>query len=374
MRDVIYFDNNATTKVAPSVLAKMNEVYSLPINSSANHSLGQMGSKMVAEARQNLKDLLNANNYEITFTGSGTEASNLILFGSKVKKIFFCEIEHASVFNSRPEHSEIFEVKALENGLVDIADLEKKLEAVTDKNFLVSVMYANNETGAIQPIEKITKLVHQKGGLMHCDIVQGAGKVTIDLEKLNVDFASISAHKINGPQGVGAALRRKGLDISPIIVGGSQEGYKRAGTLNTAGIVGFGEACKVAETKVAIYGSKVKALRDFIDSEISKIGGKDVKIFCSEVDRLPNTTFISIRNASSQTQLMHFDLKGICVSAGATCSSGSLKASRILKAMNAEESFAGGAVRVSLNDESTKEEAEKFIAAWKEFFEKSQQK
>lgn len=374
MRDVIYFDNNATTKVAPSVLAKMNEVYSMPINSSANHSLGQIGSKMVSEARQNLKDLLNANNYEVTFTGSGTEASNLILFGSKVKKIFFCEIEHASVFNSRPEHSEIVEIKALENGLIDIADLEKKLEMANDKDFLVSVMYANNETGAIQPIEKIAKLVHQKGGLIHCDIVQGVGKVPVDLEKLNVDFASISAHKINGPQGVGAALRRKGLDISPIIVGGSQEGYKRAGTLNTAGIVGFGEACKVASSKVAIYGSKVKALRDFIDSEISKIGGNDIKIFSNEVDRLPNTTFISIRNSSSQTQLMHFDLKGICVSAGATCSSGSLKASRILKAMNAEEAFAAGAVRVSLNDESTKEEAEKFIAVWKEFFEKSQQK
>jgi cysteine desulfurase len=374
MKGLIYFDNNATTKVAPSVLDKMNEVYALPINSSANHSLGQMGAKMVSQARQNLKDFLNAENYEVTFTGSGTEASNLILFGSKVKKIFYSEIEHASVYNSRPEHSEIIEIKALENGLIDVVDLEKKLDLLDDKNFLVSVMYANNETGAIQPIEQISKLVHQKGGLMHCDIVQGVGKLLVDLEKLNVDFASISAHKINGPQGVGAALRRKGLDISPIIVGGSQEGYKRAGTLNTAGIVGFGEACRVAESKVAIYGTKVKALRDFIDDEILKIGGKDVKIFCTEVERLPNTTFISIRNASSQTQLINFDLNGICVSAGATCSSGSLKSSRILKAMNADSEFAGGAVRVSLNDESTKEEVEKFIAVWKEFFLKSQQK
>ncbi len=367
----IYFDHNATTKVAPSVLAKMNEVYGFPINSSANHSLGRKGAKIVEEARQHLKDFLNAENYEVTFTGSGTEASNLVLFGSKVNTIFFSEIEHASVYNSRPSHSKVVEIKALQNGLIDIADLEKKLETITDKNFLVSIMLSNNETGAIQPVEQIAKLVHQKGGLIHSDIVQGVGKISVDLEKLNVDFASISAHKINGPQGVGALLRRKGLDIEPIIFGGSQEGYKRAGTLNTAGIVGFGEACKLSASKLEAY-KEIKTLRDFIDSEITKIAGDDVMIFSSSVERLPNTSFISFKNSLTQTQLINFDLNGICVSGGATCSSGSLKASRVLKAMQIDPIFSQGAVRVSLGNDSTKEEAEKFITVWKEFYQKTQ--
>jgi hypothetical protein len=161
----------------------MNEAYGFPINSSANHSLGRKGAKIVEEARQHLKDFLNAENYEVTFTGSGTEASNLVLFGSKVNTIFFSEIEHASVYNSRPSHSKVVEIKALQNGLIDIADLEKKLETIKDKNFLVSIMLSNNETGAIQPVEQIAKLVHQKGGLIHSDIVQGVGKISVDLEQ-----------------------------------------------------------------------------------------------------------------------------------------------------------------------------------------------
>ncbi len=367
---MIYFDYNATTKVSDAALAKMIEAYQLPLNSSAVHQLGRQASQMVEAARKELKNLLNAKSYEVIFTGSSTEATNTLIFGSKVNKILLTAIEHAAVYECRPNDKEIIEFGALENGLVDVADLEQKLNALPDGNFLVSVMLANNETGAIQPIEEISKLVHQKGGLFHCDIVQAAGKIEIDLEKLNVDFVSISAHKISGPQGVGALLYRKGLDVKPLIYGGKQEKSKRAGTTNVAGIVGFGEACKDAKEKISTY-ENVKKLRDFLEVEIKKIGGSEVKIFADSVTRLPNTSYIALRNADSQTQLINFDLNGICVSSGPACSSGAATASRTLKAMKITPDFSASAIRVSLSAENTKEEIAKFIQVWSDFFQKT---
>jgi cysteine desulfurase len=365
---MIYLDYNSTTKLAAEALAKMNEVYQLPLNNSSSHQLGRKATKLVEDARQELKNLINAQNYEVIFTGSSTEATNMLMFGADAKKIIFCEFEHSSVYNCRPENKEIIEVKALKNGLIDIEDFKNKI-ANLDGNFLASVMLANNETGAIQPIEEIAKLVHQKGGLLHCDIVQAAGKIAIDLEKLNVDFASISAHKINGPQGVGALLIRKGLDIKPLIHGGKQEKSKRAGTTNIAGISGFGEACKLAAKKISLY-ENVKNLRDFLESEIKKITDEDAMIFSQEIARLPNTSYIATKNADSQTQLINFDLNGICVSAGPACSSGTLTASRILKAMGIEPAFSTSAIRVSLGIENTKDEIEKFIKVWSDFYKK----
>lgn len=371
MKETIYLDYNATTCVAPEALNKMMEVYKLPLNNSSSHQYGRLGTKLVEDARAELKNLINAQNYEVIFTGSSTEATNTLMFGANVKKIIFCTIEHSSVYGCRPENKEIIEVNALENGLIDIADLEKNLP--NDGNFLVSLMLANNETGAIQPVEEVAKLVHQKGGIFHCDIVQAVGKIPVDLEKINADFASISAHKINGPQGVGALLMRKGLDIKPLIYGGKQEKSKRAGTTNIAGISGFGEACKLSAKKLPKY-LEVKKLRDFLESEIKKIGGNDVKIFATEVERLPNTSYIALRNADAQTQLINLDLNGICVSAGPACSSGTLTESRILKAMGIAPEFSTSAVRVSLAVETTKDEIEKFIKVWSEFYKKIQNK
>jgi len=361
---MIYFDHNSTTKLAAEALAKMNEVYASPFNASANHQLGRQANKIIEAARSELKNLLNAQNYEVIFTGSSTEATNMVLFGTDAEKILFSAIEHSSVYNCRPDNKKIIEIEALENGLIDVADLETK---ISDGNFLTSAMLANNETGAIQPIEQIAKLTHQKGGLIHCDIVQAVGKIPVDLEKLNVDFASISAHKINGPQGVGALLIRKGLDVKPLIFGGKQEKSKRAGTINVAGIAGFGEACKLAAKKISEY-ENVKKLRDFLEAEIQKIAGDDAKIFATQVERLPNTSYIAIRNADAQTQLINFDLNGIYISAGPACSSGTLTESRILKAMKVEPAFSTSAIRVSLSPENTKDEIEKFVKVWGEFF------
>ncbi len=369
---MIFLDYNATTKPTPEVLAKMIEAYKLPLNNSSSHQLGRHATKLVEDARAELKKLLNAENYEVIFTGSSTEATNTVMFGTDVQKILFSGIEHSSVYECRPAGKEIIEINALENGLIDVADLAKSLDSARETNsFLTSAMLANNETGAIQPVEEIAKLTHQKGGLFHCDVVQAVGKIPVDLEKINADFASVSAHKINGPQGVGALLIRKGLDIKPLIYGGKQEKSKRAGTTNVAGISGFGEACKNATKKIAAY-ENVKKLRDFLEAEIKKIGGKDdVKIFATDVARLPNTSYIATRNREAKTQLINFDLNNICVSAGPACSSGTTTASRILSAMGIAPEFATSAVRVSLSPESTREEIEKFIQVWSEFYQRT---
>ncbi len=365
---MIFLDFNSTTQVSEEVLTAMVEAYKLPLNNSSTHQLGRKAKKLVENARENLKKLLNAESYEVVFTSSSTEATNTIFFGCDAQRIIFSTIEHASVYSCRPQNKEIIEINSLQNGLIDVVDLEKKLP--NDGDFLVSLMLANNETGAIQPVKEISKLVHQKGGLFHCDIVQAVGKINVDLEEINADFASVSAHKLNGPQGVGALLMRKGLDLKPLIHGSKQEKSKRAGTVNVAGIAGFGEACIQATKKIGAY-EEVRKLRDFLELKISEIGGDDVKIFASSVERLPNTTYFATKNCDAQTQLINFDLNGICVSAGSACSSGTTAESRILKSMGIAEEFSTSAIRVSLAPESTRGEIEKFISVWQEFYQKT---
>ncbi len=366
--EIINFDNNATTKVSQAVLNKMIEVYGFSYNPSSTHTLGRRAAMIVECARQDISDVLNAANYEIFFTSGGTEANNMALFGDNYDKIFYTKIEHSSIYNTRPKNCEIIEFGVDSNGVVDLADLEKKLENCKGKNFLVSIMLANSETGAIQPLVEAAKLVHQKGGLIHSDMVQAFGKIKVDLEELNVDFATISSHKINGPQGAGAILVRRGLDIQPIIFGGGQERGKRNGTVNVAGVAGFGEASCHVNEKIAKM-EEVRAIRDFIESEVKKIAGENLVIFSQNVARSPNTSFMAIKNSNSQTALIHFDLNKIMVSAGSACSSGSVKPSRVLECMQVAPEFLN-AVRVSLCPENTRAEAEKFIAVFKEFYDK----
>jgi len=366
---MIYLDYNSTTALADEVLKKMNEIYVLPLNASAVHAYGRKGGQIIELARKEVKNLVNGKNYEVIFTSSSTEATNTVFFGLDVETILFCAFEHSSVFNSRPKGVNIVEIEALDNGLINVVDLEKKLAALPNNKFLVSLMLANNESGAIQPVVEVAKMVHQKGGLIHCDIVQAAGKIPVDLELMNVDFASISAHKIKGPQGVGALFVRKGLDVNPLIHGGKQEKSKRAGTSNVAGIAGFGEACKLAKENLEKY-NQVKILRDYIEESLKKIAGDKLMIFANSVARLPNTSFVALKNCDSQTQLIHFDINGICVSSGAACTSGTVSGSRVLKAMNVSPNFATSAIRISLSPDNTKEEVEKFIKVWEEFYRK----
>lgn len=363
----IYLDYNATTKVADEVLTKMIDVFKMPLNNSSTHLLGRKANTIVEEGRQEIKNLLNAHNYEVIFTSTASEANNMAICGVAAKKILFCGIEHASVYNCRPDNKEIIEIAVLSNGLIDVEDLKNKLESINDGNFLVSLMFANNETGAIQPTKEVAKLVHQKGGLFHCDMVQGAGKVAVDIEEINVDFAAISAHKIRGPQGVAALLVRKGLDIKPLIFGGKQEKSKRAGTVNTAGIAGFGEACKLAAKNLELY-NEVEKLRNYLENELKNAAGDDVKIFADSVTRLPNTCYVATKNINNQTQLIHFDLNRICISAGSACSSGSTSPARVLSVMKADPIFLENTVRISLGIDTTKAEIDKFIKVWLEIY------
>jgi cysteine desulfurase len=369
MQNKIFFDNNATTKLAPEVLTAMSKAYEQPLNPSSIHFYGRTATRLSNQAREYVKNLLGGKNYQVIFTSGGTESDNLALFGFSDHKIITSQIEHPAIFAPATQKNADF-VKVDANCVVDLADLEEKIKNIGSSHFIVSIMLANNETGALQNIKEIAKITHQYGGLMHSDIVQAVGKMDIDLEDLNLDMASISSHKLNGPQGMGALLVRNNLDISPILFGSSQEGGKRPGTLNTAGSVGLGEACKIAVGKISKY-QELANLRDYLEAELQKIAGDDLVIFSKDVARLPNTSYIAMKGADSQTQLIDFDINGICISIGSACSSGSSKPSRILDAMGVDEDLAKNTIRVSLGPENTKEEADKFIAIWTNLYQKT---
>jgi cysteine desulfurase len=362
---MIFFDNNATVKLSAQALEKMLEVYDLPLNSSSTHNFGRISNKFADEAREEIRNLLNAKNYEVIFTSGASESNNTILSGCDADELIFSTLEHPSAFKCRPENKKITEISILENGLINLDNLAQNLPQ--DSSFLTSLTIANNETGAIQPVTEAAKLTHQKGGLFHCDLSQGVGKINIDLEKINADFASISAHKFGGPQGVGAILMRKGLNLNPLIIGGGQEKSKRSGTLNIAGIAGFGAACALGKEKIAKY-QEIKMLRDLLEIEIKKIAGEKVKIFADKIERLPNTSYFALENCDAQTQLINFDLNKICVSSGSACSSGSVGESQLLNEMKVEEKFLGNAIRVSLGTENNKDEIDEFLSVLKEFY------
>ncbi len=368
MVNVINFDNNATTKLCKEALKYMLEVYEYSYNPSASHSLGREAAMIVENARLNASEALNGANYDVFFTGGGTEANNMALFGDDYEEILFTKFEHSSIYNTRPKGARITEIGVCEDGVIDIEELKRKIEDLKGKNFLVSVMYANSETGVIQPLKEIAQLVHQKGGLVHSDLVQACGKIEVDLEDLNVDFASVSSHKINGPQGVGALFVRRGLDIKPIIFGGGQERGKRSGSLNVAGVAGFGFCMTKLPEKLKKL-EKVAKIRDFIEDEVKKMAGGNVRIFGENANRTKNTSFFALKGADSQTQMIHFDLNGIAVSGGSACSSGSTKPSRVIEAMGVDKEFTS-AIRVSLCAENTMEEAKKFLEVLRNYYNK----
>ena len=369
MKERIFFDNNATTKISDEVLQVMLMAYSEPLNPSSIHYFGRTATRISNQAREHIKKLLGAANYQVIFTSGGTESNNLALFGFKDYPVITCAIEHPAVYNvALKKNGHIAQVN--NDCVVDIADLEAKIKALNSKNFIVSIMLANNETGAIQPIKQIAQLVHQYGGLMHSDIVQAVGKIDINLEDLNVDMASVSSHKLNGPQGVGVLLVRKSLDIEPIIFGSSQEGGKRPGTLNVAGAVGLGEACRLAVDKINKYQELAK-LRDYLEESVQKVAGDNVIIFSKNIGRLPNTSYIATKGVDNQTQLIDLDLNGISVSIGTACSSGSSKPSRVLAAMNVADDIAKNTIRVSLGLENTKEQVDRFIDVWSKLYNKT---
>ncbi len=353
-----YLDYNAGGPVKPAVAAAMAEWLGRAGNPSSVHRFGRLARRAVEDARARVAALVGAAPARVVFTGSGTEANNLALNGAGRTRLIVSAIEHDSVLRAAPGATAM---PAGGDGLVDLTALEAALDA-GDEPALVSVMLANNETGVVQPAAEAAALARARGALFHCDAVQAAGKVPVDLATLDADLASLSAHKLGGPHGVGALIVRDGVDIAPLIHGGRQEMGRRAGSENVAGIVGFGVAAELAAVDAA-EADRLAPLRDGIERRLRAIA-PGLSVFGGSVRRLANTSCVTMPGVSSETQVMALDLAGVAVSAGSACSSGKIGVSHVLRAMGVAEDEAGCAIRISLGWNSTAADAERLIEAW----------
>jgi cysteine desulfurase len=360
----IYFDNNATTKVADEVLEEIKPYFcDLYGNPSSMHIFGgQVGIK-IREAREKSAALLGCNPSEIIFTGCGTESDNTAIKGTLTahperRKVITTRVEHPAVLSVcrdlENQGYNVVELSVDKKGRLDLSELESHLD---DNTAIVTIMFANNETGTVFPIEKIAEMVKSKGIVFHTDAVQAIGKVPINLSKSNIDLLSISGHKLHAPKGVGILYVRKGTRLAPFMLGGHQEGGRRAGTENVPGIIGLGKACELAMKNFDQENNKVKALRDKLEKGIlAKC--TDCMVNGDTESRLPNTTNISFELIEGEAILLMLDRFGICASSGSACTSGSLEPSHVLRAMGVPFTAAHGSIRFSLSRYNTGEEVD----------------
>jgi len=356
--DLLYLDNNATTRVAPQVLDAM-----LPYltqwygNPSSVHRFGQRSRQGLEEARAQMAQLIGCSDQELIFTSGGTEAINTAIRGALAtraprRKIVVSTVEHSATRQLCRELAmngiEIVEIGVDRAGALDMNHLRS---FVDDQVALVSIMWANNETGVLFPVEQIAAICRERSVPFHCDGVQAAGKIRVDVRAVGVDLMSLAAHKFHGPKGTGALYVRRGVRLQPLMIGGAQERQKRGGTENVAGIVGMGKAAELAGAALGQM-REVAALRDRLEREIlTTIQGTYVN-GCMDM-RLPNTTNIAFARLEADAILLLLSERGICASAGAACSSGSLEPSHVLRAMGIDERIAHGAVRFSLSRYTT---------------------
>ena len=366
---MIYFDYNATAPLHKNVIKKIQSLKFEEFgNPSSVHKIGRNSKKIVEEVRRNILSSLKAKNYDLIFTSGATESNNLAIKGfikkNNIKTIYSLETEHASVIDvvkSLDIEKKFFKINS--NGTVNLKEIEDLLSKQTTP-FLVSIMFANNESGIINPITEISKIVKKYKGIIHCDGVQSLGKIEIDLDSLDLDLFSISSHKIGGPTGIGALLINTRNNIFPEITGGGQEKNLRSGTENFLGILGFGEVINEVKNLTKICNLEIKNNRDLLESNLKKLSN-EIKIFGEDTDRLGNTCYFAYPSMTSENQVIALDQKGICVSSGAACSSGKVEPSHVLKAMNVDEKYIHSAIRVSLGWDSTKEQIETFFSVWK---------
>jgi cysteine desulfurase len=362
-KDLLYLDHNATSILRPEVFARMAEIFGSPYNASSTHSMGRAAKELLSEARTTLSDTIHCTPEEVTFTSGGTESNNLVL-NSSWDQIFCSATEHDSIYkNDRSE-----KIPVLKSGVLDLDALEKKLGSKKEGKTLVSVHWANNETGVIQPIEDIVKIAHHYGAFVHSDGVQALGKVPLSFQDSGLDFLSLSAHKMGGPQGVGAIIGKKENALSPLFLGGGQEKSRRPGTENMAAIVGFGESLKYIDLDV--FKNLEKHHRD-LESELiqfSKQHGRESSVVGKEARRVPNTTCFTMSETSNQSQLIYFDLEGVNVSIGSACSSRSVKLSHVLKNMRLSEEIVGSAIRISSGWNTTESDFVRFKKGWVTLF------
>ncbi|NIS59910.1 MAG: cysteine desulfurase NifS [Proteobacteria bacterium] len=360
----IYLDHSATTPIRPEVLEAMYPYFTdIFGNASSIHTFGQKAKKALEEARGSVARLIGAHPSEIVFTSGGTEADNLAIKGAALAReedghIITSTVEHPAVL--APCHDlekRGFKVSFLpvdHHGLVDPDDVRK---AITDRTVLISIMHANHEVGTVEPLEEIAKLAMERDIPFHTDAIQSVGKVPIDVETVGVNLLTLSAHKLYGPKGVGALYIRRGTKILPQVLGGHQEVNLRAGTENVGGIIGLGKAAEIALLSMEAEGRKISRLRDGLWKEIREHLGP-VKLNGHPVRRLPNILNVTFDGIEGESILINLDLKGIAVSTGSACTSGSLEPSHVLLAMGRSPTMARESVRFSLGIGNTREEME----------------
>ncbi len=361
---ITYFDHNATTPVDPAVLEAMlpfmTTVYGNP---SSPHTLGRHAKQALDQARETVADLVNAHPSQVIFTSGGTEANNLFLKGVAAclnrSQILYSAAEHPCV--SRAVHylaKQGWQTKSLPidgQGLLQFNQLERDLTHFTA---IVSVIYAQNETGVIQDVGQVVEYARQQGAWVHTDAVQALGKIPVDFKMLGVNGLTLSSHKINGPKGAGALILDKRLEIEPILHGGGQERGLRSGTENLAAIVGFGKACELAKKRLCPAQNALDSLRDELEKGIVQLGGT---IFGQGATRLPNTSFFAFPHLEGETLVIELDKAGFAVASGSACSSVQRKPSATLLAMGIPPELARGAIRVSLGHYNTLAEITLFL-------------
>jgi cysteine desulfurase len=363
-----YLDWNASARIYPQVVELMSSVLSEGGNASSVHSEGRCAHNHIEAAREQVAQLVNAALRGVIFTSGGSEANSLALSGlagnGTIDRILISRIEHPSVIASAElKGVKLSLIPVNSDGIVDLAELEATLSKAANagERVVVSIMWANNETGILQPIEEIVRLAHAHAALVHCDGVQAAGKVPVDFAASGLDLMSLSAHKIGGPQGVGALVVRPSIVLAPMLKGGGQELSRRAGTENLSGIAGFGLAAELIANDNSV--SKISHLQGQLEFEIKKIRS-DAVIFGEAQKRLPNTTCVAVPGTTAETLLIMLDLAGIAVSSGSACSSGKVASSHVLAAMGVDDALARSGIRISLGRSSTAEDVKKFIDAW----------
>ncbi len=370
---MIYLDNAATTKTAPEVVEAMlpyfTEYYGNP---STIYALGSTAKKAVNKARKTISDSIGAKMEEIYFTAGGSESDNWALkataeaYAGKGKHIITTKIEHHAILHT----CEYLEKRGFEVTYLDVDEAgrvspERVRAAIRPDTILISVMFANNEIGTIEPIEEIGAIAKEKGILFHTDAVQAFGQVPINVDDLHIDMLSASGHKLNGPKGIGFLYIRTGVKIRSFVHGGAQERSRRAGTENVPGIVGLGAAVERAMTIMEEKTKKEIALRDYLIERLEKevpysfLNGH-------RTERLPNNVNVSFRYIEGESLLIMLDMKGICASSGSACTSGSLDPSHVLLAIGLKHEEAHGSLRLTLSEENTKEEMDTVVEAVKE--------
>jgi cysteine desulfurase len=370
MPDRVYLDWNATAPLRREAREAMAAAWDLAGNPSSVHAEGRQARKLVEVARASVASAVGASPRNVIFTSGGTEANALALTpglrrgeGVPVVRLLVSAIEHASVLaGGRFAADAIGTIDVTRSGLLDLDHLRTMLG--NGPAALVSVMLANNETGALQPVREAAEIVHAAGGLLHVDAIQALGKISIDINAMNAGLVTLSAHKIGGPKGVGALVLAEGvLGFEPLLRGGGQELGRRAGTENVAGIVGFGAAAKAASGALEQDAVRLGTLRSRLEGGLRETAGAIV--FSDGVPRLPNTTLFTIPGLRAETAVIGFDLAGIAVSSGSACSSGKVQPSHVLKAMGFGPQLAQGALRLSLGWSTTVAEIDRCLEAWR---------